>query len=254
MKRLSLNTRAMQIYVLILSWICLYVALIFSLFILSFNSIYSTGINGGNYDIKTWPLADLSGYFVIGYDSSTNIAKICKYTFSSSSAQCQTITNIKLDSGTWWYQIASSSFSGATSTSLYNLQMYKITFSLTSVNWANQIACNFRDMICILFRICAELWRIYSLLVLHIRIINNYIFILLWSVCVWRKRCRTTRYKSSTAVSICMGVSFERRLRSSNYSSPSSLVMYSISSSAFTIKSFSGTYLYGWGVEPSSGR
>ena len=31
---------------------------------------------------------------------------------------------------------------GATSTSLYNLQMYKITFSSTSVDWANQIACN----------------------------------------------------------------------------------------------------------------
>ena len=43
--------------------------------------LYSTNINGGNEDIKTWPLADLSGYFVIGSDSSTpNYAKICKYT------------------------------------------------------------------------------------------------------------------------------------------------------------------------------
>ena len=30
---------------------------------------------------------------------------------------------------------------GASSTSPYNLQMYKFTFSFTSVNWANQIAC-----------------------------------------------------------------------------------------------------------------
>ena len=41
--------------------------------------MYSDGIIGFlNHDIKTWPLADLSGYFVIGYDSSF-VAKICKY-------------------------------------------------------------------------------------------------------------------------------------------------------------------------------
>ena len=30
---------------------------------------------------------------------------------------------------------------GVTTTILYNLQMYKITFSLTSVSWSNQIVC-----------------------------------------------------------------------------------------------------------------
>ena len=113
----------------------------FSLTFLSFIFIYSTGIYGGNNDIKTWPLADLSGYFVIGYDSSTPYyAKICKYTFSKSSAQCQTITNIIIGYG--HLMISNSQFFVLGATSNYNLQMYKITFSLTSVNWANQITCS----------------------------------------------------------------------------------------------------------------
>ena len=103
-------------------------------------TIYSTSISGSNYDIKTWPLADSSGYFVIGFDSS-NIAKICKYTFSLSSAQCQTITNIITGYG--HLMISNSQFFvlGVAPASPNNLQMYKITFSSTSVNWANQIAC-----------------------------------------------------------------------------------------------------------------
>ena len=50
----------------------------FSLWHHSFNSTYSTGIYGYSDDLRTWPLADISGYFVIGFDI-TNIAKICKY-------------------------------------------------------------------------------------------------------------------------------------------------------------------------------
>ena len=53
--------------------------LLFFIILLQPYSIYRTNIDGFNNDIKTWPLADLSGYFVIGKDSS-NIAKICKYT------------------------------------------------------------------------------------------------------------------------------------------------------------------------------
>ena len=41
--------------------------------------MYSSGIYGFYDDLRTWPLADISGYFVIGHDSANN-AKICKYT------------------------------------------------------------------------------------------------------------------------------------------------------------------------------
>ena len=167
-KHWSLKIWAMHICALILSEL---VYLLHSLFLNSFNnlnSIYSTGIYGNNHDIKTWPLADLSGYFVIGFNPS-NIAKICKYTFSSSSAQCQTISNI--NTGYGHLMISNSQFFvlGADSASPYNLHIYKITFLSTSVDWANKIACSSGTWIVILFRICAELWRIYNLLVLHIR-------------------------------------------------------------------------------------
>ena len=101
-------------------------------------SPYSTGISGINSDIKTWPLTDLSGYFVIGYNS-TSIAKICKYTFSSSSAQCQSITNI--NTGYGHLMVSNNQFFvlGSASASPNNLNLYKITFSSTSVDWANQI-------------------------------------------------------------------------------------------------------------------
>ena len=68
------------------------------------------------------------------------ILKYLIYTFSSSSAQCQSITNI--NTGFGHLMISNNQFFvlGVT-TSPYNLQMYKITFLSTSVNWANQIAC-----------------------------------------------------------------------------------------------------------------
>ena len=63
------------------------------------------------------------------------------YTFSLSNAKCQTITNIKTGFG--HLKISNSQFFvlGVAPVSPYNLQMSKITFLSTSVDWANQIAC-----------------------------------------------------------------------------------------------------------------
>ena len=60
-------------------WTCLFAAFINSLIHFNHNFIYSTGINGDYHHITTWPLTDISGYYVIGFITS-NIAKICKYT------------------------------------------------------------------------------------------------------------------------------------------------------------------------------
>ena len=67
---------------------------------------------------------------------------IRKYTFSTSSAQCQAITNIVCGYG--HLMISNSQFFvlGADSISPYALHMYKITFTSTKVNWANQMACS----------------------------------------------------------------------------------------------------------------
>ena len=105
------------------------------------NSIYSTGINGSSHHIKTWPLADISGYYVIGF-YSLNIAKICKYTFSSSSAQCQAISNVIYGFGLLIISNSQLFILGVDPASPYNLHMYKIAFLSTSVIWANQVACS----------------------------------------------------------------------------------------------------------------
>ena len=61
------------------------------------------------------------------------------YTFSSSSAQCQSITNI--NTGYGHLMVSNNQFFvlGSASASPNNLNLYKITFSSTSVDWANQI-------------------------------------------------------------------------------------------------------------------
>ena len=194
-------------------------------------------------------MPDLSGYFVIGKNSS-DIAKICKYTFSLSNAQCQTITNINYGLG--HLMISNSQFFvlGAAPSSPYNLQMYKITFSITSVNWANQIT-------------CTGTWFAYnSESVLNSDGSTIYSFFLFGAtrylyfvgLSVSDGSVTTTRYKSSTNVFYAWGSALNGDYLVATTESPTSLVIYSISSSTFTIKSFSSGILYGWGVEPSSGR
>ena len=216
----------------------------------SFNFIYSTGINGQNGDIKTWLLADLSGYFVIGYDSSS-IAKICKYTFSLSSAQCQTISNIKIGYGQ--QMISNSQFFvlGVTTTSPYNLQMYKITFLSTSVNWANQIAWSGTWSVDLSESVLSsDGSTIYSFFLFGA---SKYLFFAGLSASTGS--VTTTRFKSSTFVDYVFGSTLNGDYVVATTQTQTSVVMYSISSSTFTIKSFSSNdYLRGWGVEPSSGR
>ena len=229
-------------------------------FTLSFrspNSLYSTGISGSNRDIKTWPLADLSGYFVIGLDSSTSIAKICKYTFSSSTAQCQTINNMR--NGYGHLMISNNQFFvlSITDESSKNLQMYKITFSLTSVNWANQIIWTSGAWSTVYSEsvLSSDGSKIYSFFIFGSSSTTKYLYFC--GLSVSDGNVATTRYRSSIFVNQVWGsaVNGDYVVATSYFSSISvSLVMYSISSATFTIKFFSSNYLLGWAVEPSSGR
>ena len=64
----------------------------------------------------------------------------------------------------------------------------------------------------------------------------------------------TTRYISSVSVSFVYGSSLNGDYVVATTYSPVSVVIYSISSSSFTIMTFSGVYIIGLAVEPSSGR
>ena len=140
---------------------------------------------------------------------------------------------------------------GVTSTSSYNLRMYKITFSLTSVNWAKQIACSSGTWSAGLSEsvLSSDGSTVYSFFTF-----GSTRYLYFCGLSVSDGSVETTRYKSSTTLSSVWGSALNGDYVVATTSSPTSLVIFSISSSAFTIKSFSDLYLFGWGVEPSSGR
>ena len=92
---------------------------------------------------------------------------------------------------------------GAVPSSANNLHMYKITFSLTSVNWANQIACpsgtwtaSFSESV-----LSSDGSRIYSFFTFGPT--NTYLYFC--GLSVSDGSVRTTRYKSSASVSYVWG-------------------------------------------------
>ena len=67
--------------------------------------------------------------------------RILSYLFSSASCQWQQITNIKIGYG--HLMISDSQFFvlGVGPSAPFNLHMYKLTFSKTSVDWADKLVC-----------------------------------------------------------------------------------------------------------------
>ena len=128
---------------------------------------------------------------------------IYKYTFSLSNAQCQTISNINNGYGNLMISNSQFFILGAASSSPNNLLMYKVTFSLTSADWANQITCT------------SGTWStFYSESVLSSGGSTIYLFFMFgWStkylyfagLSVADGRVTTTRYKSSVTVSAVHG-------------------------------------------------
>ena len=176
---------------------------------------------------------------------------ICKYTFSLSSAQCQTINNMKYGYG--HLMISNSQFFllGAAPASPYNLQMYKITFLSTSVNWAKKVVCpmgawsssNSESVL------SNDGSTIYSFFIFGL---TEYLYFA--GLAVSDGSILTTRYKSSIGINYLLGSAMNGDYVVLTIPNPC-LMIYSISTSTFTIKSFSsGSFLYGWAVEPSLGR
>ena len=140
---------------------------------------------------------------------------------------------------------------GVTTTILYNLQMYKITFSLTSVSWSNQIVCpsgtwsaSYSESV-----LNTDGSTVYSFFTFGA---TTYLYFV--GLSVSDGSIKTTRFKSSASVTYVWGSALNGDYVVTTTQSQTSLVMYSISSSTFTIKSFSGGLLRRWVVEPSSGR
>ena len=90
-------------------------------------------------DIQIWPFFDGSGIFTFG--SKSAVATIWKYSFLTSSGEYQIISNIL--NGYGLLRLSENQFFllGANKYTS-DLQMLKITFSTTSVNWVNTLTCS----------------------------------------------------------------------------------------------------------------
>ena len=203
-----------------------------------------------NDDIKTWPLADNSGYFVNGYDSS-NTPIICKYIFSSSNAQCQSVTNIKYGFALLMISQTQLFILGASPTFPYAFHMYKLTFLSTSVDWANTMACSSGTWT------AYYSWSTFSADGLQIYLFFPYgatRFLYFVTVSTTDGSVLNTRYKSSVSILSTASIALNGDYIVVATQNPNSVIIFSISTSVFTIKAYSGTYILGGGIEPSSGR
>ena len=63
-----------------------------------------------------------------------------------------------------------------------------------------------------------------------------------------------TRYKSSVSILSTASIALNGDYIVVATQNPNSVIIFSISTSVFTIKAYSGTYILGGGIEPSSGR
>ena len=139
---------------------------------------------------------------------------------------------------------------GATFSSSNALHMYKFTFSRTEVDWANKIACigswSASDSESL---ISSDSSTIYSFFVFGS---THYLYFVTLSAS--NGSVTSARYKSNIYIYCLFSSALNADYAIAITYLPTSLIIYKISSSIFTIKNFSGTILYGCGVEPSTGR
>ena len=214
----------------------------------SYNYFYSYGMYCTD-DTKVWLLSDNSGYFInLSPGSDPRYAILCKYTFSSSSAQWQSITNIYLGYGSLMLSNTQFFILGRDYSPPYTLHMYKIKFSSTSVEWANKMYCT------------SSSWNsYYSESLLSKDGSNMYLFfaygnsayIYFATLSVSTGSVTSARYKSTFSGYSVFGSTLNDDYAiatANNY-----LLIYSIPSTSFTTKYIANT-IYDWETDPTSGR
>ena len=123
---------------------------------------------------------------------------------------------------------------GADPSSPFNLNMYRITFLSTSVIWANTIACSTSGQWNAAFSnsmLSSDGLNIYTFFIYGR---NSYLYFAALSVS--DGRVTSTRYKSSISITSVDSSALNGDYLIATTDSPVSLIIYSISSSVFTIK------------------
>ena len=133
------------------------------------------------------------------------------------------------------------------------LNMYKLTFSSTFVDWANKIVCSPSGWGSYVSEsiMSQDGLTIYSFFLFGL-VSQSYLYYAALSVSTGS--VIGNRYKSSVSVQFVWGWAFNGDYFVATTANPSSLIIYNTYTSTFLIKSFSGSLLYGWAVEPTSGR
>ena len=198
-------------------------------------------------DIKIFPLSDNSGYSFIGPDLS-NFAGICKYNFSSSSAECQMISAVNYGYGNLMIT-DNTYFMIGWSSSDDILRIYKFTFGNTVVDWSSNINTSTTWLAKESESLLSEdRSTIYLFFILK----NNSGFHAYFSSLSVSSGIAGTRYISSEIFSTING-----SMLNGDYivvTIDTWVVIYTISTSSFKFKQFSGNGLFNIAIEPSSGR
>ena len=209
--------------------------------------LYSSGM-WNSYNTKVWPLSDSSGYFInLSSDSYPYYAILCKYTFSSSNAQWQSVSNIYIGNGSLMLSNTQFFLLGRDYSSPYPLHMYKIKFSSTSVEWANKMYCT------------SSYWNSdFADSLLSKDGLNMYLFfnnenpkyIYFVSLSVSTGSVASTWYKSNFGGYVYGSTLNDNYVIAAAFSY---LLIYSISLDSFAIK-YTYIHICDWEVEPTSGR
>ena len=210
--------------------------------------LYSSGMYYSD-DTKVWPLSDNSGYFInLHYFSTTKYAILCKYTFSSSNAQWQQITNIYYGYGSLLLSSTQFFLLGRDYSSPYTLHMYKVKFSSTSVEWANKMYCSTSSWISYASE---SLLSKDGLNMYLFFVYGNPVYTYFTSLSVSTGSVTSARYKSNFSGYPVYGSTLngDYVIAKIDYY----LLIYSIPLNSFTFKSIQ-FFVYDWEVETSSGR
>ena len=175
---------------------------------------------------------------------------------SSASASCQRIsTNIYYPN--WQLKISDSQYFFLGMNSLtYELYYVKATFGNTSTDWVNKISCSMDSAWSLSFsesQLSSDNTKIYSFATYGGTTVGKSIFFITFTLS--DGSVSGTRYKSAVLWTAVYGsVLTGNYLITTSYCSGPFIVIFDTVLSSFTVRVFSGSYLYGLAIDKSSGR
>ena len=194
------------------------------------------------------PYKDNDGFFINGYSSGNSM--LCRYTFSTSIAEWQVISNVEFNLSQLMISQNQFILVGG-SLANRNIQIYKLTFSSTSVDWANKVVCTSGSWFIgpSVMTLSSDASTIYTFYLFGGGMFSQYIFFTSFSVSTGS--IIGSIYKSSIS-----DYEINSLTLNNDYlicETPQMVIIYKISTSTFQIKNAPNFY-YGSSFDQSSGQ